>query len=147
MRAFLGLGDSAVFHCMLCLIISGLYRKTQVSSPVMICIRIFELSLIFSCMSSQNLAWFCFWSSNKILGTILAHIFHITRSCSKIIHIDSLFRPSSSDIIHTVNLQSLHTRDPSEIFWVSHKLTMKNPKKVENFPSLIVALSRRKPGL
>ena len=107
--AFLGLGDFAVFHCMLCLFVSGSYWKTQVSSSVMICLRISESSLIFSGMSSQYLTRFCFWSSDKILGTILAHIFCIPRSCSKIVPTDSLFRFSSSDIIHTVNLQSLCT--------------------------------------
>ena len=101
MHIFLGLGDSAVFHCMLCLFVSESYWKTQVSSPVMICLRIFRLSSFFSSMSLQNLTWFCFWSSNKILGTILAHTFCITRSCSKIICTDFLFRLSSSDIIHT----------------------------------------------
>ena len=109
LHAFLGLGDSAVFHCMLCLCVSVSYWKTQVSSPVMICLRIFRSSLIFSSMSSQNLTQFCFWSSNKILGTILVQIFCILRSCSKIIRTDSPFRLSSSDIICTVNLQSLCT--------------------------------------
>ena len=107
MCAFLGLGDSAVFHCMLCLFVSGSYWKTQISSPVMICVRISGLSLIFSSMSSQNLTQFCFWSSDKILDTILAHTFCIPRSCSKIFCIDSLFKLSSSDIIRTVNLRSL----------------------------------------
>ena len=109
MCALLGLGDSAVFHCMLCLFVSGLYWKTQVSSPVMICLRMSRSSLIFSSMSSQNLTWFCFWFFNKILGTILAHTFCIPRSCSKIVRTNSLFRLSSSDIIYTVNLQSLCT--------------------------------------
>ena len=109
MCSFLVLGDSAVFHCMLCLFVSGSYWKTQVLSPVMTCLRISRSYLIFSNMSSQNLTWFCFWSSEKILGTILAHTFHIPRSCSKIISTDSLFRLSSSDIIHSVNLQSLCT--------------------------------------
>ena len=102
-------GDFAVFHSMLYLFVLGSYWKTQVSFPVMICIRISRLSLIFSSMSSQNWTWFCFWSFNKILGTISAHIFCIPRSCSKIICPDSLFRLGSSDIIHTVSLQSLHT--------------------------------------
>ena len=75
----------------------------------MICLRISRSSLIFSSMSSQNLIRFCFWSSNKILGTILAHTFRIPRSCSKIIYTDSLFRLSSSDIIYTVNLRPLRT--------------------------------------
>ena len=75
----------------------------------MIYLRISGLSLIFSSMSSQNLTWFCFWSSNKILGTVLAHTFRILRSCSKIVCTDSLFRLSSSDIIRTVNLRSLRT--------------------------------------
>ena len=122
MRAFLGLDDSAVFHCMLCSFVSGLYWKTKILCPVMICLRISGLSLIFSSMSSQNLTLFCFWSSNKILDTILAHTFYIPRSCSILAHtfyiprscskiacIDSLFRLNSSDIIHTVNLQSLCT--------------------------------------
>ena len=109
MHAFLGLGDSEVFHCMLCLFVSGSYWKTQVSSSAMICLRISGSSLIFSSMPSQNLTRFCFWSSNKILGTILAHTFCIPRSCSKIVRIDSLFRLSSSDIICTVNLRSLRT--------------------------------------
>ena len=109
MRTFLGLGDSAVLHCMLCFFVSGLYWKTQVLSPVMICLRISGSSLIFSSMSLQNLTWLCFWSSYKILGTILTHTFHISGSCSKIIHTDSLFRLSSSDIICNVNLQSLCT--------------------------------------
>ena len=73
----------------------------------MICLRISRLCLIFSSMSSQNLMWFCFCSFDKILVTILAHTFHISRSCSKIVCTDSLFRLSSSDIICTVNLQSL----------------------------------------
>ena len=90
-RAFLGLGDSAVFHSMLCFFVSGLYWKTQVSFPVMICLRIFRLSLIFSSMSLQNLTWLGVWSSDKILGTILAHTFCIPRSCSKIVCTDSLF--------------------------------------------------------
>ena len=109
MHIFLGLGDSAVFHCMLCLFVSGSYWKTQVSSPVMICLIISGLSLIFSSMSSQILTQFCFWSSDKVLGTILAHTFHIPRSSSKIICTDSQFRLSSSNIIHTVNLQLLCT--------------------------------------
>ena len=109
MHAFLDLGDSAVFYCMLCLFVLGLYWKTQVSSPVIICLRIFESSLIFSSMFSQKFTQFCFWSSDKILGTILAHTFCIPRSCSKIVCTDSLFRLSSSDIIHTVNLRSLCT--------------------------------------
>ena len=109
MRAFLGLGDSAVFHCMLCLFVSGSYRKTQASFPEIICLRISRLSLIFSGMSSQNLTRFCCWSSDKILGTILAHTFCIPRSLSKIVGTDSLFRLSLFDIIHTVNLRSLHT--------------------------------------
>ena len=75
----------------------------------MICLRISGLSLVFSSMSLQNFTRFCFWSSDKILGTILAHIFCIPRSCSKIICTDSLFRLSSCDIICTVNLQSLCT--------------------------------------
>ena len=103
----LGQDDSAVSHCILFLFVSGLYWKTQVSSPVMICLRISELSLIFFSTSTQNLTQFCFWSSDKILGTLLAHTFCITRSCSKIVCTDSLFRLSSSDIICTVNLQSL----------------------------------------
>ena len=89
--------------------VSGLYWKTQVSSPVIIYLKISRSSLIFSSMSSQNLTQFCFWFSDKILGTILAHTFCIPRSCSKIVCTDSLFRLSSSDIIHTVNLQSLCT--------------------------------------
>ena len=68
MHAFLGLGDSAVFHCMLCLFRLGLYWKIQVTSSVMICLRISGLSLIFFSMSSQNFTWFCFWSSDKILA-------------------------------------------------------------------------------
>ena len=97
---------------MLCLFVSGLYWKTQVSSPVMICLRIFRLFLIFSSISSQNLSRFCFWSSNKILGTILAHTFHIPRSHSKIVCTDSLFRLNSSDIICTITLQQLlHSSD------------------------------------
>ena len=40
MHTFLGVSDSAVFHYMLCLFVSGLYWKTQVLSPVMICLRI-----------------------------------------------------------------------------------------------------------
>ena len=75
----------------------------------MICLRISGSSLIFSSMSLQNLTWFCFWSFDKILGTILAHTFHIPKSCSKIVRTDSLFRLSSSDIIRTVNLRSLRT--------------------------------------
>ena len=77
----------------------------------MICLRISGLSLIFSSMSLQNFTRFCFWSSDKILGMILAHIFCIPRSCSKIFCTDSLFRLSSCDIICTVNLQSLCTSD------------------------------------
>ena len=109
MCTFLGLGDSAVFHCMLCLFVSGLYWKTQASSSVMICLKISESSLIFSSMSLQNLTQFCFWSCNKTLGTILAHTFRIPTSCSKIVHTDCLFRLSSSDIICIVNLRSLCT--------------------------------------
>ena len=109
MCTFLGLGDSAVFQYMLCLFVSGLYWKTQVSSSVMICLRISILSLVFSSMSSQNLTRFYFWSSGKILGIILAHALCIPRLCSKIVHTDSLFRLSSSDIIHTINLRSVHT--------------------------------------
>ena len=75
----------------------------------MICLRVSESSLIFFNISSQNLTWFCFWSSNKILGTILAHIFCIPRSCSKIVCTNSLFRLSSSNIIRTVNLRSVYT--------------------------------------
>ena len=100
---FLGLNDSAVFHCMLCLFVPESYWK------VMICPRISRSSLIFSSMSSQNLTWFCFRSSDKILGIILAHTFHIPRSCSKIVHTDSPFGISSSDIICIVYLQSLCT--------------------------------------
>ena len=94
---------------MLCLFVSGSYWKTQVSSPMMICLRISGLSLIFSSMSSQNLTRFCFWSCDKILGTTLAHTFHIPKSCNKIGGTDSLFKLSSSDIICTLNLQSLRT--------------------------------------
>ena len=75
----------------------------------MICLRISILSLIFPSISLQNLTWFCFWSCDKFLGTILAHTFHIPRLCTNIIHTDSLFRLSSSDIIHTVNLRSFRT--------------------------------------
>ena len=104
------LGDFAVFHCMLFLFASGSYWKIQVSSPVMICLRISGPFLTFSTMSSQiYLTWFCFWSFNKILGTIFTHNFRISRSCSKIVRTDSLFRLSSSDVIRTVNLQSLRT--------------------------------------
>ena len=85
------------------------YWRTQVSSPVMICLRISRSSLIFSSMSSQNLTQFCFWSFDKIFGTNLAHTFCIPRLCSKIVCTDSLFRLSLSDIIHTVNLQVLCT--------------------------------------
>ena len=109
MHVFLGLDDSAAFHCMLCLFVSGVYWKTQVSFFAIIWLRISGLSSIFSSISSQNLTQFCFWSSDKILGTILAHTFCIPRSCSKTICTDSLLRLSSSDIICTVNLQSLHT--------------------------------------
>ena len=109
MHAFLDLGDSAVFHCMLCLFVSDSYWKTQVSSSVMICLKISGSSLIFSRMSSQNLTQFCFWSFDKILDTILAHTFCVPRSCSKVVCIDYLFRVSLSNIIYTVNLQSLHT--------------------------------------
>ena len=109
MHTFLGLSDSAVFLCILCLFVSELYWKIQVSTPMIICIRISGLFSIFSGMSSQNLTQFCFWSSDKILGTIFIHTFCIPRSCSKIICTDSLFRFSSSDIIYTVNLQSLRT--------------------------------------
>ena len=35
MRAFLGLGEFAVFHCRLCLSVSGSYWKTQVTSHVL----------------------------------------------------------------------------------------------------------------
>ena len=93
---------SAVFHCMLCLFVSGSCWKTQVSSLMLICVRISGSFLIFSSMSSQNLTRFCFWSSNKILGTILAHTFRIPRSCSKIVRTRSLFRLSSSDMISFV---------------------------------------------
>ena len=65
--------------------------------------------LIFSSMSLQKLTRRCFWSSDKILGTSLAHTFRIPRSCSKMIGTDSLFKPSSSAIVRTVNLQSLRT--------------------------------------
>ena len=109
MHTFLSLGDFAVFHCMLCLFVSGSYWKTQVSSPVMICLRISGSSLIFSSMSSQNFTRFCFWPSYKILSTNLTHTLGIPRSCSKIFRTDSLFRLSSSDIIQTVNLRLLRT--------------------------------------
>ena len=75
----------------------------------MICLRISGLFVIFSSMSLQNFTRFCFWSSDKIWGTILAHIFCIPRSCSKIVCTDSLFGLSSCDIICTVNLRSLCT--------------------------------------
>ena len=48
-------------------------------------------------------------SPNKILGTILVHTFCITRSYCKILLNDFLFRLSLSDIICTVNLQSVCT--------------------------------------
>ena len=116
MHAFWGLGDSAVFQCMLCLFVSGLYWKTQVSSPAMICLRISGSPLIFSSMSSQNLTWFCLWSYDKILDTILAQTFCIPRSCSKIVCTDSLSKLSSSNIICTVQPaitlhQLLHSSD------------------------------------
>ena len=76
---------------------------------MIICLTISGSSLIFYSISSQNLTRFCFKSYDKILGTILAHIFRIPRSCSKIVGTDSLFRFSSSDIIRTVNLRSLRT--------------------------------------
>ena len=94
MRAFSGLIDSAVFHCMLCLFLSGSYWKIQVSSPVIICLRISGSPLISSSMSLRNLTRFCFWSFDRIVGTILAHTFRIPRSCNKIVRTDSLFRLS-----------------------------------------------------
>ena len=109
MCAFLGLGDSAVFNCMLCLFISGSYWKTHVSSPVMTWKRMSKLFLIFSCMPLQKLTQLCFWSSNKILGTSLAHTFHIPRSCRKMDYIDSLFKPTLSAIIQTINQRPLRT--------------------------------------
>ena len=127
MHAFLGLGDSALFHCMLCLFVLRLYWKTQVSSLVMICLRISGSSLIFSSKSLQNLQtwfWFCFWSSDKILGTILAHTFHFPRLCSKIFCTDFLFRLSSSDIICTVNLRSLCTSSFTLVMFSSSSISL-----------------------
>ena len=66
-------------------------------------------SLIFSSYVFTKLTRCCFWSSDKILGTSLAHIFCIPRSRSKMVRTDSLFKPSSSAIIRTVNLRSLCT--------------------------------------
>ena len=88
----------------------------------MICLRISLLSLIFSSMSSQNLIWFCFWSFNKILGTILEHTFQIPRSCSKIVCTDYLFRLSSSDVIvlSTCDHFTLAVLHSSDVFICSH---------------------------
>ena len=95
MRAFLGLGDSAVFDCMLCLFVSGSYWKTQVSSPMMICLRISGSSLLFSSMSSQNLTRFCFWSSDKSCApfwhTPFTSTDHAARSSAMILCLGSVY--------------------------------------------------------
>ena len=108
-RAFLGRGDLAVFHCMLCFFVSGSYWKAHVSSSVMTWQRTFGSSLIFSSMSLQKSTRRSFWSSDKILGTSLAHTFRIPRSWSKMFHTDSLFKSRLSAIIRIVNLRFLRT--------------------------------------
>ena len=104
MLIFLSLGDSAVFHCMLCLFVLRSYWKTQVSSPVMILPK--NIWIVFNFLhhvfTKFNLFMLLVFRQN--LGHIFAHTFCIPRSRSKIVCTDSLFRLSSSDIICTVNL-------------------------------------------
>ena len=136
MRPFLGLSDFAVFHCMVYLFILGSYWKTKVSSPVIICLRMSKTSLIFFSKFSQNLTWLSFWSSDKILGTIFAHTFYIPRSCSRIVRTDSLFRLSLSDIICTVNLQSLYTSCFTFVIFSSVLIVEGRPVSGSSFTSL-----------
>ena len=77
MCSFLGLGDSAVFYCMLCLFVLGSYWKTQVSSPIMICLRVSRSSLIFSCDDLPK--------SIQIVFNFLQHVFTKLGSASSLL--------------------------------------------------------------
>jgi len=106
-RAFFGRGDWEVCNSELCLLVVGLYSKTQVSSPVITRCRKSGSLVTRSKGSRETNTRLSFSSLDKFFGTNFAQIFLMCRS-SVMIRWTSVFgSPNSSAINRTLKLRSL----------------------------------------